>query len=252
MLAIIEGRAPQAATMNAQQYSRLIKRLTEYLKVTTMDDDDARLAAELAMAGEEHQTRETAIATYRELAAVLAASNDVPVASAAATLLGAARRLELAGKPFVLQGVTLGGRAIDVKKYKGKVVLVDVFTTWCGPCRDEIPNITKCYRAYRKRGFEVLGVSLDRDRKTIADFLEKEKYPWTVLLDRYEARGTDKSLATYYGIFTIPQMVLVGKDGRVLALDVRGQRLNKALAEQLGPAEDAESKKAAAVEQAKR
>ena len=49
-----------------------------------------------------------------------------------------------------------------------------------------------------------------------------------MLLDRYEARGTDKSMATYYGIFTIPQMVLVGKDGRVLSVDVRGQRLNKA------------------------
>ena len=93
----------------------------------------------------------------------------------------------------------------------------------------------------------MLGVSLDRDRQTIADFLDKEKYPWPVLLDSYESRGTDKSMATYYGIFTIPQMVLIGKDGRVLALDVRGKRLNKALAEQLGPAEDAKPKKAAGV-----
>ena len=153
-----------------------------------------------------------------------------------ATLLGAVRRLDLAGKPFVLQGATLAGRSADMKKLKGKVVLVYFFATWCGPCRDEIPNIIKCYRAYRKRGFEVVGVSLDRDRKALADFLDKEKHPWTVFLDRYEARGTDRSMATYYGIFTIPQMVLVGADGRALSVDVRGQRLNKALAEQFGPA----------------
>lgn len=69
-----------------------------------------------------------------------------------------------------------------------------------------------------------------------SEFLDKDKHPWTVLLDNYEARGTDKSMATYYGIFTIPQMVLIGKDGRVLSIDVRGQRLNNALAEQFGPA----------------
>ena len=159
--------------------------------------------------------------------------------------MGAARRLDLAGKPFVWRGATLAGRSVDPKKLKGKVVLIDFFATRCGPCRDEIPNIIKCYRAYHKRGFEVVGVSVDRDREALADFLDKEKYPWTVLLDRYEVRGTDKSLATYYGIFTIPQMILVGTDGRVLAVDVRGERLNKALAEQFGPASAENSKKAA-------
>jgi thiol-disulfide isomerase/thioredoxin len=232
---ILDGRAQGAAAMNGRQFAQLVDRLVAFLKQGPIDSDGARLAVDLGMAAEEHQKRDRAIATYTELGTLMAASSDEKVHSTSATLLGAARRLDLAGKPFVLQGSTLGGRAVDLKKYKGKVVLIDFFATWCGPCREEIPNISKCYRAYRKRGFEVVGVSLDRDRKTIADFLDKEKYPWTVLLDQYEARGTDKSLATYYGLFTIPQMILVGKDGRVLSIDVRGQRLNKALAEQFGP-----------------
>ena len=162
-------------------------------------------------------------------------------------MLGAARRLDLVGKPFVLEGSTVAGKPLDWKKYRGKVVLIDFFATWCGPCREEMPNIMKCYKAYRKRGFDVVSISIDRDRKAIEDFVEKEKYPWTVLLDRNEARGTDKSMATYYGIFTIPQMILVGKDGQVLALNVRGEQLGKKLEELLGPVEQGKSGKKQAV-----
>ena len=149
-------------------------------------------------------------------------------------MFGAARRLDLIGKPFVLDGSTVTGRRLDWKKYRGKIVLIDFFATWCGPYRQEIPNIMKCYKAYRKRGFDVVGISIDRDRKVIEDFVEKEKCPWTILLDRNEARGTDKSMATYYGIFWIPQMILVGKDGKVLALNVRGEQLGRKLEELLG------------------
>jgi thiol-disulfide isomerase/thioredoxin len=222
--AILEGRAQQAAAMNGNQYGQLVARVAQFLKYGDADGDSADVAIQVAIAGEERQKREAAIAAYTEFGTILEGSDDMNVAAKAATLLGAARRLDLAGKPFVLRGATLAGRSADPKKLKGKVVLIDFFATWCGPCHDEIPNIIKCYRAYHKRGFEVVGVSVDRERDALADFLDKEKYPWTVLLDRYEVRGTDRSLATYYGIFTIPQMILVGTDGRVLSVDVRGAR----------------------------
>jgi peroxiredoxin len=236
-LAALESRGERAVAMDDREFGALVERLKGFLNDGPIDAASARLAANVALAAEQSDRPALAAKVYRELAQILAASDNEKIVASAAPMRGAARRLELAGKPFVLEGATLAGKPLDWKKFRGKVVLIDFFATRCGPCREEIPNITKCYQAYRKRGFDVVGVSIDRDRKAIEEFLEKEKYPWTVLLDRNEARGTDKSMATYYGIFTIPQMILVGKDGKVLALNVRGEQLGKKLEELLGPVE---------------
>ena len=241
-LAALQNRGEQAITMNDEEYGNFVERLKGFLKDGPIDNASAKLAVKVAMAAERSNRPALAVNAYRELGKVLAASKDEKVAGTAAPMLGAARRLELVGKPFVLEGATVAGKPLDWKKYRGKVVLVDFFATGDGPCREEVPNIMKCYKAYRKRGFDVVGISIDRDRKAIEDFVEKEKRPWTILLDRNEARGTDQSMATYYGIFTIPQMILVGKDGKVLALNVRGGQLGKKLEELLGPAVEGKAK----------
>ena len=235
-LAVLEYRGERAAAMSDQDYGAFVERLKGFLESGPSDAAAAKLAVNVALAAEQSNRPALAVKSYVELGKVLAANKDGEIAATAAPMLGAARRLELVGKSFVLDGSTLAGKPLDWKKYRGKVVLVDFFETSCGPHREEIPEILKCYRAYRKRGFDVVGVSIDRDRKAIEEFLEREKQPWTVLLDRNEARGSDKSMATYYGIFTVPQMILVGKDGKVLASNVRGRQLGKKLEELLGPA----------------
>jgi peroxiredoxin len=138
---------------------------------------------------------------------------------------GAARRVTQPGKVMELSGKTPAGKTADLKDYRGKVVLVDFWATWCGPCVGELPNIRKLYGTYHDKGFEVLAVSVDQDEAALAKFLDKEKLPWVCLRDP----DGDDSLATRFGIMSIPQAILVGRDGRVLSIGARGTELERLL-----------------------
>jgi thiol-disulfide isomerase/thioredoxin len=198
----------------------------------------AGLAIQTATAVESSGDPQLAARTYSELAKILSTSEEREVAKLVPVMRGAVRRLKLPGKLFTLKGTTIEGKPLEWKRYAGKVVLVDFFASWCPPCRAEMPNIQENYEAYHARGFDVVGVSVDQDRKALEDYLGEHPHPWTVLLDASEAAGTDQSLATYYGIIGIPQTVLVGRDGKVVTLSVRGPRLGQELEKLLGPAKE--------------
>jgi thiol-disulfide isomerase/thioredoxin len=147
------------------------------------------------------------------------------------------RRSALVGQPFTVEGVQVDGSPFDWGKYQGKVVLVDFWATWCGPCLQEIPNIDANYKKYKDKGFEVVGVNLDDDSQTVVRFLEVQPLPWaTVVSADPNARGFEHPLAIQCGIDAIPFIVLVDRDGKVNALHVRGEKLEQKLAELLGPA----------------
>jgi thiol-disulfide isomerase/thioredoxin len=137
----------------------------------------------------------------------------------------------LVGKPFDLEGYTPGGTPLDMAQYKGKVVLIDFWATWCGPCRAEIPNILESFREHHQEGFDVIAVSLDRDLDALARFLAEEKPPWTVVADAHPQNRN--SMGAKYGIRGIPSFVLVGRDGRVAAVNCRGPSLGPVVAEAL-------------------
>jgi len=113
-------------------------------------------------------------------------------------------------------------------------ILVDFWATWCGPCVQELPNVQKQYTKYHAKGFEVVGVSLDEDRAMLEKFVADNKLPWPILFEKSEGEGWKHPLATYYGISGIPTVILIGRDGKVVSLDARGEKLGEQLDKLIG------------------
>ncbi len=170
----------------------------------------------------------------KEICAAYAASDDANRQRIAERFEGKIRFAELVGNEMKVEGLYLDGTEIDWASYRGKVVLVDFWATWCGPCVGEIPNMTKMYEKYNAAGFEILGYSIDDDLERLRKFEEDRKLPWKTA-SRKLTQDAEKDyviVSSYYGVTSIPTMVLVGKDGKVLSTKARGEELVRLLGEQ--------------------
>ncbi len=138
---------------------------------------------------------------------------------------------DLKSKPLELKFTAVDGREVDLAKMQGKVVLIDFWATWCGPCVAELPNVLKAYKELHPKGFEIVGISLDSDKEKLESFVKERGMEWPQFFD---GQGWKNEIASRYGINSIPAMWLVNKKGMVVDTAARGgleEKVAKLLAE---------------------
>ena len=138
-------------------------------------------------------------------------------------------------KPFMLGGqapdftqASPEGEEIKLSDFRGKVLLVDFWASWCGPCRRENPHVVSLYKKYKDQGFEILGVSLDNNRDRWLKAIAKDQLEWHHVSD---LKGWKNAVAKMYNVSSIPHTILLDAEGKIIARNLRGNRLERKLEE---------------------
>lgn len=119
------------------------------------------------------------------------------------------------------------GKDVALSSLRGKYVLIDFWASWCGPCRQENPNVVKMYNKYKGKGFEIYSVSFDQDRAKWLKAIASDQLTWTQVSD---LKGWESAAGQAYGVKSIPQTVLLDPQGRIIAKNLRGPQLEEELA----------------------
>jgi len=143
---------------------------------------------------------------------------------------GIAKKYEKIGTTPTIDKDDIAGKKIDLAEYKGKVVLLDFWATWCGPCVGEMPNVIAAYDKYHDKGFEIVGISLDKERDKLDAFVADKGMKWRQYFD---GKVWKNDIAVEWGVNSIPATYLIGTDGKIVEVGLRGKALEERIAELL-------------------
>ena len=156
---------------------------------------------------------------------------------------GEEKMFNLPGNEILFSGTFIDGTKFNPEDYKGKVLLIEVWATWCPPCCEEQVVVRNAYAKYHDKGFEVIGVSCDdeNDLDGFKEFLDTYKFTWKQMFENKAiipgmktVTGQPVPFNKYYGIFKVPRPILIGKDGKVVTVNARGPELEQRLKEIYG------------------
>lgn len=138
------------------------------------------------------------------------------------------------GAEFEIKGKTVDGEDFNWKDYKGKVVLIDFWATWCGPCIREVPNMIEVYGKYKDKGFEIVGVGVWDETEKLKESQKSKNMTWVSIDENQTEKAGGPKLSAYYGVSGIPTMFIVGRDGKIAAVGTRGDSLKEFLKKEFG------------------
>jgi peroxiredoxin len=136
------------------------------------------------------------------------------------------RRVAVGESPLPFEVVSITGEKISPDKYRGKVLLIDFWATWCRPCIAEMPHVKEVYAKYREKGFEIVGISLDRQRSDLDSYIASNKIAWPQYFD---GKYWNNDIAKQYGVKSIPATFLIDREGKIRYKSLRGKQLEVAV-----------------------
>ncbi len=228
---LVESGFSNWKNLSEQEKAQLIDSIVEHVQNAKVSGEHVQLI--MTVVGFLSNVNDNQLAKHllQEISPAFLNSPNKQLQAIAITLKGISRRLDLPGKKMDLFGTMLDGSELDWSSYRGKVVLVDFWATWCGPCRAEVPNILNMYRAYHEKGFEVIGISLDTNAKQAEAYLKQMNIPWATMFSKDKS---EHPMAVHYGVTGIPLAILVDRDGTVISMQAQGQNLSNLLRRVLG------------------
>ena len=130
-----------------------------------------------------------------------------------------------------LSFTSLDDQSINLRDFTDKVVVIDFWATWCGPCVAEVPHLLAAYKKYHPKGLEVIGISLDQSREKLLAFIRQNEVPWPQYFD---GKGWNNAISKKNNINAIPSLWLINKKGQLVSKNIRGDlegAIEKALSE---------------------